>query len=70
MANPGPAYKGRAVSGPGAVHQGACAGSLTNESTKFLRVRGERCPRPLLTSTTAGQGSDKSAEKGTGRRGS
>ena len=37
-----------------------------NESTKFSRVQGERCPRPLLTSTTVGQGSDKSIEKGYG----
>ena len=37
-----------------------------NDSTKIPRVWGERCLRPLLTSTTAGQGSDKSIEKGYG----
>ena len=31
---------------------------------QILRVRGERRAMPLLSSTTAGQGSDKSAEKG------
>ena len=37
-----------------------------NESTEFSRVRGERRAMPLLTSMTAGQGSNKSAEKGYG----
>ena len=69
-AKPGPAYKGRAVSGPGAVHQGSCMGSLRTNRPNPLCVRGERCPRPLLTSTTAGQGFDKSAEKSTGTCGS
>ena len=37
---------------------------------KFSRVRGKRCPRPLMTNTAARQGSDKSPEKSTGRCGS
>ena len=37
-----------------------------NESTKIPCVRGERCLRPLLTSTSTEQGSDKSVEKGYG----
>ena len=41
-------------------------GITMNESTKIPRVRDERRPRPLLTSTTAVQGSDKSTEKGYG----
>jgi len=32
----------------------------------FLRVRGERCPRPLLTSMSVGQVSNKSVEKSMG----
>ena len=36
----------------------------------FSCVRGERCPRPLMTNTAARQGSDKSPEKSTGRCGS
>ena len=70
MAKPNPAYNGRAVSGPGVVHQGSYMGSLRMNRPNFLRVRGERCPRPLMTSTMAGQGFDKSIEKSMGRHGS
>ena len=66
MAKLGPAYKGRAVSGPGVVHQGSCVGSLRMNRPNPSRVRGERRAMPLLTSTTTGQGSDKSVEKGYG----
>ena len=38
-----------------------------NESNEFSRVRGERRAMPLLTSMTAGQGSDKSVEKRYGK---
>ena len=69
MAKSGYAYKGGALSGPGAVHQGSRAKSLW-WIDQIPRVRGERRAMPLLTSTTAGQGSDKSAERGMGRRGS
>ena len=63
MAKPGSTYKGGAFSGPGAVHQGSHAKSLW-WIDQIPRVRGERRAMPLLTSTTAGQGFDKSAEKG------
>ena len=66
MAKPGSTYKGRAFSGPDAIHQGSCTGSLRLNRPKIPRVRGERRALPLLTSTTAGQGSDKSAENGYG----
>ena len=62
MANLGFTYKGGAFSGLGMVHQGSRVGSL-RRIDQISRVQGERCPRPLLTSTTIGQGSDKSAEK-------
>ena len=65
MAKPGSTYKGGAFSGPSVVHQGSRAGSLWRID-QILRVGGERRAMPLLTSTTAGQGSDKSAEKGYG----
>ena len=70
MARPGPTYNGRAVNGPGTVHQGSCVGLQRMNRPNFLHVRGERCPRPLITSTTTGQGSNKSVEKSTGRHGS
>ena len=69
MAKPGSTYKGGVFSGLGTVHQGSHAGPL-RRIDQIPRVRGERRAMPLLTSTTAGQGSDKSAEKGMGRRGS
>ena len=63
MAKPGSTYKGGAFSGPSVVHQGSRVGSL-RRIDQILRVEGERRAMPLLTSTTAGQGSDKSAERG------
>ena len=63
LARPGSAYNGRAVSGPGMDHQGSCAESLRMNRSIFSCVRGERRPRPLMTSMTAGQGSNKSAKK-------
>jgi len=65
MAKPGSTYKGGAFSGPSAVHQGSRARSL-RRIDQIPRVGGERRAMPLLTSTTVGQGSDKSAEKGCG----
>ena len=65
MAKPGSTYKDGAFSGPGAVHQGSRVGSL-RRINQIPRVQGERRAMPLLTSTTAGQGSAKSAEKGYG----
>jgi len=65
MAKLDPTYKGGALSGPSAVHQGSRARSL-RRIDQIPRVRGKRRSRPLLTSTTVGQGSDKSAEKGYG----
>ena len=65
MAKPGSSYKGGAFSGPGVVHQGSRARSL-RRIDQNPHVQGERRPRPLLTSMTAGQRSDKSAEKGYG----
>ena len=65
MAKSGSTYKGGAFRGPGAVHQGSRARSL-RRIDQIPRVGGERRVMPLLTSTTAGQGSDKSAEKGYG----
>ena len=62
IAKSGSTYKGGAVSGPGMVHQGSCARSL-RWIDQIPHVRGERCLRSLLTSTTVGQGSDKSIEK-------
>ena len=64
-AKSGSTYKGGALSGLGAVHQGSCARSLWRID-QIPRVRDKRRPRPLLTSTTVGQGSDKSVEKGYG----
>jgi len=46
----------------------SCAGSLQMNRPNFSHVRGERCPRSLMTSMTIGQGSDKSAEKSMERR--
>ena len=42
---------------------GSCVGPLQMNRPNFLRVRGEQCPRPLMTNTAARQGSDKSPEK-------
>ena len=69
MSKPGSTYKGGAFSGPGAVHQGSRVRSLRRiDQIPWVRV--ERRAMPLLTSTTVGQRSDKSAERGMGRRGS
>ena len=65
LAKLGSTYKGGAFSGPSAVHPGSLAISL-RWIDQIPRVRGERRAMPLLTSTTVGQGSDKSAEKGYG----
>ena len=65
MAKSGSAYKGEAASGPRAVHQVSCAGSL-RRIDQIPHVRGERRAMPLLTGMTAGQGSNKSTEKGYG----
>ena len=70
LARPGSAYNGRAVSGPGVVHQGSCVELLQMNRPNFSHVRGERCLRLLLTSTTVGQGSDQSTDKSTRRHGS
>ena len=48
----------------------SCVGPLQMNRPNFLRVRGERCLRPLMTSIATGQGSGNSAERSTGRRGS
>ena len=49
---------------------GSCVGPLQMNRPNFSRVRGERCPRPLMTSIAIGHGSDKGIERSAKRRGS